>query len=195
MAEMGWALPAAIGAAAADPTRQIVAIVGDGSVQTNLQELQTLRHLGFNVKLIVICNDGYASIRSTQERFFGGFYVGSTGDSGTSFPDLGRIADAYRLPYVWCPHRGRLRSELAAALATPGPVICGVAGQRDQAVLPAVASVRLPDGRLRSAPLHLMSPPLPEGELLAALAGTPIADDPQLTRQHRPIGGSGGPRP
>lgn len=182
MAEMGWALPAALGAAAADPSRVVVAIVGDGSIQTNLQELQTLRHLGFNVKVLVICNDGYASIRSTQERFFGGFFVGSTGDSGTSFPDLGRIAAAYDLPYVWCPHRGRLRAALAEAFGTAGPVVCGIAGQRDQVVLPGVASVRLPDGRFRSAPLHLMSPPVTEDELRAALAGTPIADDPQLTR-------------
>src|SRR5262249_4683162 len=62
LAEMGWALPAALGAAAADPGRTVVAVVGDGSMQTNLQELQTLRHYGFNVKLIVISNDGYASI-------------------------------------------------------------------------------------------------------------------------------------
>src|SRR5262249_43094830 len=98
LAEMGWALPAALGAAAADPGRTVVAVVGDGSMQTNLQELQTLRHYGFNVKLIVISNDGYASIRGTQTRFFRGFYVGSTQESGVSIPNMQRIAAAYDLP-------------------------------------------------------------------------------------------------
>jgi acetolactate synthase-1/2/3 large subunit len=171
LAEMGWALPAALGAAAASRDRMIVAVIGDGSFQTNIQELQTLRHAGFNVKLFVISNDGYASIRSTQHRFFNDFFVGSTRESGVTLPNLEKIAAAYDLPYFCCPHRAQLREVMAHALAAPGPVICEVFAHRDQDVVPAVASIRMPDGRMRSAPLHEMSPPLPEREVQEALSG------------------------
>lgn len=170
LAEMGWALPASLGVAAADPMRPVIAIVGDGSLQTNIQELQTLRHNShFNVKIIVIANGGYASIRATQERFFDGFYVGATPDSGASLPNLSKIAAAYDLPYLLCPNRTMLGETFRQLLATHGPAVCEVVAQYDQELLPGVASVRQSDGQLRSAPLHLMSPPLPEEELQAIL--------------------------
>jgi acetolactate synthase-1/2/3 large subunit len=157
LAEMGWALPAAIGAAAAEPSTTIVVVVGDGSLQTNIQELQTIRQYDFNVKIIVINNDGYASIRSTQDRFFAGTYIGSTRESGVVLPDIRRIADAYGITHVACPERSTIRTSLQQLLASPGPAICEVAAMRDQEILPAVTSVRLPDGKMRSTPLHVMT--------------------------------------
>ena len=165
LAEMGWALPAALGAAAAEPERTVVAIIGDGSLQTNIQELQTLHHYGFNIKLIIINNDGYASIRGTQNRFFDGFFVGSTKDSGVSLPNLQKIAAAYELSYVECQQRSELRERLSRTMAISGPVLCSISAQRDQDVVPAVGSERLPDGRMRSSALHRMSPLLSEEEL------------------------------
>ncbi len=162
LAEMGWALPAAIGAAAADPKNTVFAFVGDGSLQTNIQELQTIRHTGFNIKILVINNDGYASIRGTQDRFFSGNYVGSTRESGITLPELQRIAHAYDIPYLSCPNRGDLSDCIQKMMAHSGPVICEVAAMRDQDIIPAVTSVKLPDGRMRSAPLQTMSPLLPE---------------------------------
>ncbi len=162
LAEMGWALPAAIGAAAADPKNTIFAFIGDGSLQTNIQELQTIRHNGFNIKMLVINNDGYASIRGTQDRFFGSSYVGSTRESGITLPELKKIAHAYDIPYLTSPCRNDLREVIGQMMSVSGPVICEVAAMRDQDIIPAVTSVKLPDGRMRSAPLHIMSPILPE---------------------------------
>lgn len=158
LAEMGWALPAAIGVASAGCPQNVVAIVGDGSLQTNIQELQTLVHHQLNVKLFVINNGGYASIRNTQRTFFKGFYVGSTVDSGVSLPDTAKIAAAYGLPYLRCANRGEVPETMAEALARPGPVLCEVMAQQDQKILPVVPSRLMADGRMRSDALHEMAP-------------------------------------
>lgn len=170
-AEMGYALPAAIGIATAHPegNHTTVCVVGDGSLQTNIHELQTLRHHGFNVKLFVIDNGGYASIRSTQKRFFDGFMVGSTEESGVSLPALDKIASAYGIPYIDCPDRRRLRGALEEAFASTGPAICRVRCLHDQEVIPGVPSMKMPDGRMKSRPLHEMAPLLPDSEMRALL--------------------------
>lgn len=162
---MGYALPAAIGAASADPAATIICVTGDGSLQTNIHELQTLKHNGFNVKLFVVDNDGYASIRNTQSGFFNGQYVGASRDSGVSTPPLDAIISAYDLPFVRASTRHMLRAAITSALQTPGPVVVGITAQSHQTIIPTVASRQLPDGRLRSNPIHEMSPPLPPEEV------------------------------
>jgi acetolactate synthase-1/2/3 large subunit len=157
-AEMGWALPASFGVAAADASKNVVAVIGDGSLQTNIQELQTLAHHQFNVKLFVINNDGYGSIRRTQETFFKGFYVGSTPGSGVTLPDTEKVAGAYGVPFVRLESRGVARERIADVLSRRGPVLCEVMGQIDQRILPVVASRLLPDGRMRSNSLEEMNP-------------------------------------
>ena len=103
LAEMGWALPASIGIAAAAPARLAVGIVGDGSLQTNIQELQTIAHHQLNIKLFIINNGGYASIRNTQNSFFHGFFVGSTPESGVTLPES--VANCVRLWHPLCAVR------------------------------------------------------------------------------------------
>lgn len=165
MGAMGFSLPAGLGVCAADPKRMVVCVTGDGSLQTNIQELQTLKHNQLNLKLFVIENDGYVSIRNTQNSFFKGHFVGSSRDSGVSMPELAGIAHAYGIAYVACASRAELRDALRETLATPGPVICGVKGQPDQAIIPTVSSVRLPSGAMQSKPLHDMFPFLSEAEV------------------------------
>jgi acetolactate synthase-1/2/3 large subunit len=184
-AEMGYALPASIGIATAHPDdgHTVLAVIGDGSLQTNIQELQTLRHYDFNVKMFVIDNGGYASIRSTQNRFFGGFLVGSSEESGVSLPPLDRIAAAYGIPFIDCPDRRRLGPAIDETLAAAGPVICSVRCIKDQDVIPAVPSMRLADGRMKSRPLHEMAPLLPEAELRELNAA--IVPPPHASRAGR----------
>lgn len=158
LAEMGWALPASFGAAVASPAKDIVAVIGDGSLQTNIQELQTLAHHRFNVKLFVINNDGYASIRNTQRTFFNGHYVGSTPDSGVTLPSTEKIVSAYGLRYIRSENRSDVLGCIRSALGTPGPVVCEVMALRDQRILPTVPSYLLPNGSMRSKSLHEMSP-------------------------------------
>ncbi len=158
LAEMGWALPASIGAAAAAPGTPIIAVIGDGSIQTNIQELQTLAHHKFNTKLFVINNNGYASIRNTQNTFFDGHLVGSTPATGVTLPPLAKLASAYGLPYVLCENRNVAASRIREVLSTNGPVICEVMNQYDQRVMPIVPSYQLADGSMRSKALDEMMP-------------------------------------
>jgi len=157
-AEMGYALPAAIGAATAAPDKTIVAIFGDGSLQTNVHELQTHVHLKPNVKIFVINNDGYASIRNTQNTFFNGFHVGSSRESGVTLPEIEKLVRAYGLPYTRCDNRAALRDTIRQTLNVPGPVVCEVMCLTDQRIMPVVATKILPNGVLRSGSLHDMSP-------------------------------------
>lgn len=158
LAEMGYALPAAIGVAMASPKKNVIAIIGDGSLQTNIHELQTLKHLQCNVKIFVINNDGYASIKNTQNGFFNGFFVGSTPESGVSLPNTEKITKAYGLRYIHCPDRSQLRSKIKSVLECNGPVLCEVMSLPNQKISPVVPSKMLPDGSIKSMALHEMVP-------------------------------------
>jgi acetolactate synthase-1/2/3 large subunit len=101
-AEMGFTIPACIGAAfAGSPC--VIGVTGDGSLQMNIQELQTIKHHNLPIKLFVWNNDGYLSIRTTQKKFFEGREIGTDDESGVSFPNLSKIAHAYDLEYIKIP--------------------------------------------------------------------------------------------
>ncbi len=167
LGSMGFALPASIGVCAADPNRMAICVTGDGSLQTNIHELETMRLNRMNLKLFVINNDGYVSIRNTQLGFFGGPYFATTRETGVSMPPLDKLAAAYGLPYIDCANRAGLRAALEECLAAEGPVVCGITAQEDQQIIPTVSSVRLPNGQMQSKPLHDMFPFMAEDELQA----------------------------
>ena len=129
MGSMGFALPSAVGAAfAAGLHRRLIVLEGDGSFQLNIQELQTIRQHGINAKIFVFCNGGYAAIATMQDRNFSGFHVASDAGSGVTMPDLERIAQAYGYAFVRIANNAEIESGVAAALGTPGPVLCEVVG-------------------------------------------------------------------
>jgi acetolactate synthase-1/2/3 large subunit len=103
-ASMGYGLPAAIGACLAKNKGPVVCVTGDGSLQMNIQELQTIKHNNLPIKIFVINNEGYQSIRVTQNSYFPGrHHVGIGEESGDlSFPNLSKIANAYGYPYYRC---------------------------------------------------------------------------------------------
>lgn len=170
---MGYALPAAIGVAAGAPGRKVVCVTGDGSLQTNVQELGTLAHNGFDVTVIVVSNGGYASIRNTQTSFFEGHLAGSSEDSGVSFPPLSRIAEAFGIRYIQCARSESLRAVLASTMEIEGPVLCEIVGTRQQVILPTVTSVRLANGAMQSKPIHDMAPLLSAEELAGNMYDAP----------------------
>ena len=165
LGSMGYALPASIGVCADDVNRTVVCVTGDGSLQVNIHELQVIRHYNLNLKLFVINNDGYASIRKTQQSFFNGNFVGSTKSTGVSLPALDKVAESYGLPYVECQGRASMKEVLAKVLATEGPVICCIQAQPDQKIIPSVSSKVLPNGSMKSMPLHHMYPFLDDEEI------------------------------
>ncbi|RYG90234.1 MAG: thiamine pyrophosphate-binding protein [Alphaproteobacteria bacterium] len=167
---MGFALPAATGAAATGLAGSTVCVTGDGSLMTNLHELATMKEYQLDLKLFVVNNDGYVSMRNTQRDFCAGHYVGADADSGVFIPAIGALADAFGLPYIRCESAAELEEQIREALAVKGPVVCEIVAMRDQKIIPAVISVKLPDGRMRSAPLHNMYPHLSDEVLAQELA-------------------------
>lgn len=161
VASMGYDLPAAIGACVAAQGQEIVCISGDGSIQMNLQELQTIIHHQMPIKLFVINNGGYHSIRQTQKNFFGEPLVGIGTDSGDlSFPDMEKLAGAYGYPYIRIGCNNEF-DRIRDVLAQKGPVICEVMVDTCQKFEPKAASKRLEDGSMVSAPLEDLAPFLP----------------------------------
>lgn len=166
IASMGYDLPAAIGACMADHSQDIVLLTGDGSIQMNLQELQTIIHHRMPVKIFLINNGGYHSIRQTQKSFFGEPLVGIGVDShDLSFPDMEKLAGAYGYPYIRACHNSELKDAVDKTLAVKGPVICEVLVSIDQNFEPKSSAKRLPDGTMTSPPLEDLSPFLPEEEM------------------------------
>ena len=176
IASMGYDLPAAIGAcmAAHDPEfegdgysqHDIILLTGEGSIQMNLQELQTIIHHKMPVKIFLINNGGYHSIRQTQRNFFGEPLVGIGVDShDLSFPDMAKLAPAYGYPYVAAYHNEELADAVEKTLAMEGPVICELFVTTDQNFEPKSSAKRLPDGTLVSPPLEDLSPFLPDEEM------------------------------
>ena len=155
-ASMGYDLPAAIGAAFAAPNQTVICLAGDGSLQMNIQELATVAHHRLPIKLFVLCNGGYLSIRSTQNAFFK-LLVGEGPESGVSFPDFLKVAEAYGLPSRRLDP-AHAAEEIAEILATPGPQVIAIELDRTQSFEPKLSSKRLPDGKIVTAPLEDLAP-------------------------------------
>lgn len=167
-ASMGYELPAAIGVAMARPDlERIVCLAGDGSIMLNLQELQTIVGLKLPVKIFVLNNAGYHSIRQTQNAFFPGRTVGCGTDSGLSFPDFGKVAAAFDIPFERCQQHATLAAAISRTLAHPRASMCEIAIDLEQQFSPKLSSRKLPDGSMVTASLEDMAPFLPREELLA----------------------------
>lgn len=150
----------------------ILVLTGDGSIQMNLQELQTIISHQLPIKIFIINNGGYHSIRQTQTNLFRGEpLVGIGIDSGMggvqdlSFPDMEKIAHAYGFPFIRAHHNEELHDAVAETLATDGPAICEIMVTLTQQFLPKSAAKRLPDGSIISPPLEDLAPYLPDEEM------------------------------
>jgi acetolactate synthase-1/2/3 large subunit len=172
-ASMGWDLPAAVGAAVAREGERVICLAGDGSLQMNVQEMQTAAHHQLPVKLFVLNNSGYLSIHITQEAFFGRF-VGESAASGVSLPDFVKVARAYgwtALSLTGEEGDEQFDSTIRQALETPGPVLCEVVVDPRQEFEPRSSSKQLPDGSIISPPLEDMYPFLDREELEGNIVG------------------------
>ncbi len=171
-ASMGYDLPAAIGAAVARGSGRVICLAGDGSVQLNIQELQTLVHHHMPVKLLVLNNGGYLSIRQTQSNFFGKL-VGAGPESGVSFPDFTRVAEAYGINSS-CITGVDCMPRLWELLEAPGPALCEIMLDTKQEFEPRLKSRQLPDGTIVSPALEDMFPFMDAEELRSNLFIEPL---------------------
>lgn len=161
-ASMGYDLPAAVGAAVGHGKR-VICLAGDGSLQLNIQELQTIVHHRLPVKIFVLNNGGYLSIRQTQSNFFGKL-IGESPSSGVSFPDMRCVAQAYGIPAMRVTTASDFR-QVPALLDAPGPALCEVMLDPAQEFEPRLKSRQLPDGKIVSPDLEDMYPFLDAQEL------------------------------
>ena len=175
-ASMGYGLPAAIGAAFAGKGREVICLTGDGSIQMNIQELQTVKNYALPIKLFVYNNDGYLSIKLTQKSFFNGNFVGSEPGSGVILPDMEKLAAAYGLPYFKLKNNREAEEKLPQILALDGPVITEVMTDPFEVPGPKAASKRLPDGTMISAPLEDLAPFLPREEFRRNMIIAPVEE-------------------
>jgi len=162
-ASMGYDLPAAVGAAVARDGKRVICLAGDGSIMMNIQELQTTSHYRLPIIIFLLNNGGYVSIFNTQSSFFGKL-IGVGPESGVSFPDFLKLAEAHGIPSMrLCDER--FPDQISEALAHGGPILCEVILDRTQTFEPKLSSRKLPDGRMVTAPLEDMAPFLSREEL------------------------------
>lgn len=165
-ASMGYDLPAALGASVADRGKEVICLAGDGSLMMNIQELQTIKHYNLPVKLFILNNDGYVSIQQTQRNFFPDNIVACTQDSGVTFPDFIKLAQAFDIPAFKISSVENLSEQIKTVLSCKGPVVCEVLLDRNYSFVPKASALRLPDGKLVSKSLDDMFPFLDQNEVL-----------------------------
>jgi acetolactate synthase-1/2/3 large subunit len=175
-ASMGYDLPAAIGAIRASGGGRVICLAGDGSIMLNLQELQTIGGGHMEVKLFVLNNDGYSSIRQTQRNYFPDNVVGCGPESGLTFPDFVALGRVFGFGSKRCTSHEELSAKIRDTLSADGPQLLEVMLDADQQFSPKLASRQLESGAMVSSPLEDLAPFLSREELADNLLIPAIED-------------------
>jgi len=162
-ASMGFGLPGVIGACIASNRQKTIGINGEGGLQMNIQELQTIVTYQLPIVLFVINNDGYLTIKSMQQNHFGRL-VGSDPSSNVECPNMGKIAKAYGLDFIRLSSHDELHEKLDFVLSLDEPIVCEIMMNPNQPLIPRVSSMKLPDGKVVSKPMEDLFPFLPRDE-------------------------------
>lgn len=157
-ASMGYDLPAAIGACVASGNKNTICLAGDGSIMMNLQELQTIKHHQLPIKIFVINNDGYISIKQTQNNFFEGRHCGDGRNSGVSLPDFVKVGESFGIKSYRLDNPEKVSETIKSVLSAEGPVLCEVMVNPDYIFSPKLSSRKLDDGTMVSPSLEDMYP-------------------------------------
>ncbi len=178
VASMGYGLPAAIGACIACGRKQTVCIEGDGSIMMNLQELQTVITNKLPIKIFLINNNGYHSIRQTQNNLFSAHSKVGIGPESNdlSFPDFGKLSYAFGYEYYSAHSNAEMKNAVDKTLASEGAAFCEIFVSSTQNFEPKSATKRLPDGTLVSPPLEDLAPFLERDEFLSNMIINPIKE-------------------
>lgn len=163
-ASMGYDLPAAIGACVANNRKNIVCFAGDGSIMMNLQELQTIKHHNLPIKIFLLNNDGYISIKQTQNNFFEGRNTGAGTNSGVTTPDFVKVGNAFGIESFRITNPQDVDISIEKMLNSENPMICEVMVNPDYIFTPKLSSRKLEDGTMISPSLEDMYPFLDRDE-------------------------------
>ena len=171
---MGFGLPASIGACLASGKKRTISIIGDGGLQHNIQELETLVRLQLPIKIFILNNNGYASIRNMQKNHFNGHLVSCDPSSGLTLPDTCKIASAYGLKSIKILNHQSIKKQVREILETDGPVVCEVMVEPQLLTAPRLSSEVKPDGSIISKPLEDLYPFLDREEFKSNMIIKPI---------------------
>lgn len=166
---MGHSLPSSIAAAIASGGKRTICLTGDGGIQLNIQELQTVQSYNLPIKIFVMNNGGYISIKNTQKNYFDGNFVGCNVASGLKLPNLEKLAKTYGFRTFKIINHKELRNKIRKVLATEGPVFCEVMLSPDAVLQPKLTSQKLPTGNMISSPLEDLWPFLDREDFLKHL--------------------------
>jgi acetolactate synthase-1/2/3 large subunit len=153
----------------AAPGKTIICLAGDGGIMLNIQELATVMHNKIPLKVFIYNNDGYLTIKQTQQLGFEGRLMGSTPESGLSFPDFAGIAEAHAIKFKRVRTNTELDGMLADFIAEPGPAICELIMDPEQPQIPKTINKRNPDGSIQPTALEDMYPFLDPEEVKSNL--------------------------
>ncbi len=173
---MGLALPGSIGACLANDRRQTICVEADGGFQMNIQELETIIRLKLPIKIFILNNQGYASIRTSQKRYFGRL-TGADATSGLTFPDTLKVAAAYGFATKRISSQTNLREQIRLVLQSDGPMVCEVLVTPDEIRAPCLSSRLLPNGTMVSTPLEDLWPFLDRVEFLSNMIIPPLENN------------------
>jgi acetolactate synthase I/II/III large subunit len=162
LASMGYGLAGAIGTAIAFPESRTILVEGDGGFAQNLSELGTVQNRKLNMKIFIFSNTGYASIRVSQKAYFNGAYIGCDAATGVGLPEWEQVFAAYSIPSVTINGSLKENATVIELLDKNGPAAFIVNLHPDQSFLPKVTSKIFSDGKMKSNPIHLMQPELPD---------------------------------
>ncbi len=176
LGSMGFGLPASIAVSLAKDRRRTICVDGDGGFQFNIQELETVARLNLPIKFFVLNNDGYASIRASQQAWFGNAFMGGDRSTGLTVPDLSKVAASYGIASYVIEDQRDLRSEIRHVLAMPGPVVVDVHVIKEEVRGPRLQSMQLPDGRFVSKPLEDLWPYLSREEFRENMIIPPLEE-------------------
>lgn len=172
---MGYALPASIGAALAQPSRGIICITGDGALQMNIQELATLAYYNLNIKIFVVNNGGYSMIRQTQDQWMGSQYIGSSSEGGIGMPDFQGVAKAYRIATASLSRNEDVSRVVGDVLNNDRSVLCDVVIPSSHRVIPQVKF---------GYPIEDSEPLLPRDEFMGNMIVPPLTVSLSGSIQH-----------
>jgi acetolactate synthase-1/2/3 large subunit len=171
-ASMGYDLPAAIGAAIANPDKRIICLAGDGSIMMNLQELQTIQTLNLNIKIIVLNNNGYLSIKQTQKNYFSDCEFGTEPGNGVGFPKFARVGESFDINSVIVRNITDWKSSYVKQLLTSdNPALIEVMIDPNQQFAPKLMAKKLADGSMLAPSLENMFPFLSDEEMRENMIG------------------------
>ena len=173
---MGFGIPASIAGCLASGRRRTICIDGDGGFQMNIQELETVKRLKLPIKFFVLDNQGYGSIRATQQRYFEGRFVASSPQGGLTLPNTMKVAEAYGIPSVQITGHSHIREQVREVLQSEGPVVCDVKISPEQITAPRVSSMQMEDGSMVSMPMEDLWPFLDRQEFLANMIVPPVPE-------------------